>query len=253
MQSYPHGTQSRTAAELGHSGTRLNKVSRRGAPAGRPRWFDSRSSTRRARTLIAMLLLTGFPQASNAGETSVCVDFENFLVDGEFQTIRPDRPSGVWRVRQHATAGSFEMLADKGVLSVRKIGPEPWTLINQSVSQPGLGGATIVYSADLKLDLTDPDPPHGFEYGGGLHVEAVNANRRTIFRSVMEHEPRFGSSDWRRVRVTLRLPESTRQLRVGVIHQAGGTLMIRNPMLYFEEFSVCEDMAAEEGLQDGSD
>ena len=89
----------------------------------------------------------------------------------------------------------------------------------------------MAFSAELKLDLKVPDDRHGFGYGGGLSLLAKK-NNRVVLSSSLEHEPHMGVHDWQSVRIVADLPEGISYLRVGFLHQAGGSFQVRNPALY---------------------
>ena len=49
----------------------------------------------------------------------------------------------------------------------------------------------------------------------------------------------MGVHDWQSVRIVADLPEGISYLRVGFLHQAGGSFQVRNPALYTVA-GVCE-------------
>ncbi len=155
---------------------------------------------------------------------------ENLLQDPEFSTIGGPRSQRRWFASEHAAGRSFEYGASEGVLTVRKTGDEPWFLLKQLINDPSLAGKDIVYSADLRLDMRQPAVAHGFKVGGGL-VLTAQAGNRVVLNSVLEHEPHMGSSDWQAVSVRFTLPAGVTRLSPGILHQADGTLQVRNPRL----------------------
>lgn len=156
---------------------------------------------------------------------------ENFLQDADFSLEAADPRSRHWSASQHAGEPSFETEIAGGVLTITKIGTQPWFILKQRIKDKRLGGSIVVYSADVKLDLREPKRAHYFGYGGGLSLVARSGDGRVLVRSILEHEPSIGTFDWQSVRVLVELPESTRTVEAGFLHQADGTLSVRNPSL----------------------
>ena len=130
--------------------------------------------------------------------------------------------AGLWMARQHARSGSYALAVDDGVLSITKVGKEPWYTLTQTVAKGGLSGRTVRYEADLKLNITDPTPAHGFPYEAGLFFGARNRQKRYLIRSVAEHEPDSGDADWQRIVLEFEIPAKVSELEAGFFHQAGG-------------------------------
>lgn len=53
-----------------------------------------------------------------------------------------------------------------------------------------------------------------------------------MLNSKMEHQPNFGVHDWQSVEVVFQLPKNVTSLRLGLLHQAGGSIHVRNPALH---------------------
>lgn len=154
---------------------------------------------------------------------------ENLLRDLSFATITAPRPQRDWRSSEHAAGQTFEYSANEGTLTIHKTGGEPWFLLSQSVDTAAVEGKQLTFGADVKLDLQLPQD-HAFKPGGGLSVLA-RKNGAVVINSTLEHEPRLGTTDWTPVDVTITVPLGTNFLRVGFLHQAEGTLRVRNPFL----------------------
>jgi len=177
-------------------------------------------------TLLLVLAACG-----READTGTCSERQpNLLQDPQFSTLGAPRSQRRWFASEHAAGRSFEYAASDGVLTVRKTGREPWFLLKQIIKDPSIAGRDIVYSADIRLDLHPPAARHGFKTGGGLVLTAHKGGRIAL-NSVLEHEPHMGSSDWQPVSVRLSIPPGVTQLRPGILHQADGTLQVRNPRL----------------------
>lgn len=154
---------------------------------------------------------------------------ENLLQDLSFATIDAPRPQREWHSSEHAAGQTFEYSADNGTLQIHKTGGEPWFLLSQSVDTTAIAGKRLTFGAEVKLDLQLPED-HNFKPGGGLAVLA-RKNGAVVINSTLEHEPRLGTTDWTPVDVTVKVPKGTGFLRVGFLHQAEGTLLVRQPFL----------------------
>jgi hypothetical protein len=58
---------------------------------------------------------------------------------------------------------------------------------------------------------------------------------RLLLESTLQHEPKLGRTEWTPVSVTLRLPEDAVSVKAGFLHQANGTMAVRNPVLRIVE------------------
>ena len=154
----------------------------------------------------------------------------NLLQDSTFSTLDKPKREQAWRYSQHAGEKSFIYSAQNGILRFEKTGDEPWALLTQNADTESTKGQRIEYSAELKLDLKDPRTTHGFGYGAGLSLMAKK-NNRVILSSSLDHEPHMGIHGWHTARVIADLPKGTTYLRLGFLHQAGGSFQIRNPSL----------------------
>lgn len=186
----------------------------------------------RAGLLIGTLLLGACgPEPTSQGIDACTPSGENLVRDTGFTSLFSHHSERQWQSSEHAAGGTFEPKVEDGTLSIRKIGNEPWFLVAQSTEARELAENTLAFSAELKLDLHEPRDPHGFGYGGGLSIMAKRGGK-VVVNSSMAHQPNFGVHDWQPVEVVFQLPKNSTYLRVGFVHQAGGTLKVRNPALY---------------------
>jgi hypothetical protein len=165
---------------------------------------------------------------------------KNLLQDPSFSTISAPRSQRRWFASQHAGKKSFEYETKNGEMEIRKTGNEPWFILRQIVPRKEIPGKFAVFSAEIKLAMEPAAIEHGFEMGGGLSVTAM-ANGKPIVRSTLEHEPRIGNTDWQRVAVRVELPKKIDSVRVGFLHQADGTLWVRNPSFQKTNKASCPD------------
>lgn len=158
-----------------------------------------------------------------------CASFEALLLDTEFQTVGD--PERLWRYRQHAGQLSFSAISDGGELTFSRIGSEPWAVLSQRISSPLLSGREVVYSADLKGDISG-EVTHAFGAKSGLYLQP--GPRRGA--NMADHEPNLGQWDWQRVTISASVPQSIDYVEVGFIYQGGaGLLFAKNPSLKLAE------------------
>lgn len=181
-------------------------------------------------SLAASLAACGTSPSQDAADTnsaaaaSGCPSSDNLLRDPLF-TNNPAHGRG-WRMAQHTGELSFEVTVDDGLLQMKRIDKEPWMLYRQTVESAAFAGATVRYSAELKGDAPGEPMLHGFDHIAGLYVKA---GREPAM--LADHEPNVGQWDWQLVTVEQKIPPGVTSVRVGFVHQAGGTLWARNPSL----------------------
>ncbi|MFV8819042.1 hypothetical protein [Haliea sp. E17] len=182
--------------------------------------------------LAACTLLTACSSEDKPGRCESTVT--NQLQDPEFESLTRGRRERLWSVSEHAAGRSFSYALEDGVLTITKTGTEPWGIVSQGIRNPELGGRGIAYRAEIRLDMQAPVPAHGFKQGGGLTLQA-RANGRVVGTSTLDHEPHMGKSDWVPVSVAMQLPPGVNYVQAGILHQANGTLQVRNPTLVFTD------------------
>ena len=200
-----------------------------------PSLFASGSSAGpqpRIGALLLPLLLGACGQQGESGVAAAgaCAAGENLIRDARFTTLDAPRFQRAWLSSQHSSDVAFEYQAEQGVLTITRTGDEPWFVLGQDFEGGQWGGKRVRFSAELKMELTPPEPGHGFRKGGGLLLRARQGGR-IVFNSEFEHDPHMGRHDWQRVSVTGAIPPRADSLRAGFQHQAGGRLQARNPEL----------------------
>lgn len=195
---------------------------------GMPKW---RGKLAKLLTLTPFALCLGCTGVSSVDGTGSglsqqdCASFQELLLDPEFQTLG-DRGS-VWRYRQHTGERSFSTVSEEGTLTFSRIGGEPWAVLSQKITSPLLSGREVIYSVDLKGDVS-ADVTHAFGAKSGLYL------RRGFRRdaSQAEHGPNVGQWDWQRVSIAATLAASHESVEVGFLYQGGaGALSAKNPTL----------------------
>jgi len=165
----------------------------------------------------------------------------NYLLDAEFEQRGPDGGLQHWASSQHAGEPSFELEFAGGELTISKTGTQPWLYFRQNLAAEELAGKKLALNAELRLDLEKPSVPQGFVAGGGVKIVARSSalkGSRLLLRSILDHQPLLGTTDWFPVQVVVRLPKKTGVIEVGVLHQADGTMQVRNLSLQLVDESA---------------
>ena len=195
-----------------------------------------RSTRVRAATIVArvlglavVMLLTS---CDIADDTDACSQVgENYLLDADFALEQKDPNSKHWVGLQHAGETSFEFTFEDGEFSMKKIGTQPWGILRQKLRNSDLGGSRMAFAAEIKLDLTG-EGVGAYPVGGGLELTARSGRNRILLHSVLNHKPRLGKTEWQRVQVVVDIPERTKVIDLSFLHQASGTMQIRNPSFH---------------------
>lgn len=163
---------------------------------------------------------------------------KNLLKDPKFATVFGSAAKRKWSASEHRAGRSFEHEVNDGELLIRKTGREPWFIMSQMVPAETIKGKTVLFSAQIKLDLQEPEPEHNFKVGSGLSLTAM-VNGKPALRSIFEHEPHMGTHDWQTVQVKADMPKNLGILRVGFLHQTNGEISVRSPSLRLLPNSEC--------------
>ena len=183
---------------------------------------------RKIRVLMAVAFAVVSFGSSASGDSCELVA-GNLLQDPVFVQRNSTGVFLYWASSQHAGEKSFEPEFDRGVLTITKTGTQPWFYFRQTVAAEALAGKKLALSAELKLDM--PESPMR-TVGGGIKIVARSSSlqgRKLLLRSTFDHQPHNGKTDWYPVQVVVQLPAKTSTVDVGFLHQADGTLQVRNP------------------------
>jgi hypothetical protein len=165
----------------------------------------------------------------------------NLLADPEF-AVDKTGPDAVWRLSQHAGPRSYEWAVDEGVLSVTRIGPEPWGQATQSIPAADLVGRTLVFSAELSGNLAADSAETVERTGIGVRVRGTSPDVPAMLgpsaiQLSATGAPALppGKLDWSEQRVEFRVPEGAEEVEVAIRLGTGGTLRARNPRLLLQD------------------
>ena len=174
--------------------------------------------------LVACAAPSGSLDPTKANGLS-CGASPELITDPSFTTINDSVSQ--WRYSQHAGDRSFTVDAREGTITFKRIGPEPWAMFRQTITDERLDGATIRYTADLRGDVSS-EVTHFFGAKAGLFLQV--GNHPNAFMG--DQDPGTGQWDWQSYSVSETLPVGVNSVNVGFIHQAGeGAIEARNPSL----------------------
>ena len=183
---------------------------------------------------LMMTIFCGVPGTSAAKPES-CGGNKNLFEDHSFTRIHEG--DGLWVYTQHTGNPSFDLLVSDGELEIRRIDQEPWMILAQSVTDASFGGATVRFSVELKGNAPAQPRIHGFSHVAGLYLKM--GHRRDVI--LADHNPNSGTWDWQAVTLEKAIPEGITNISVGFVHQSGGSIWARNPILEFADCSEIEN------------
>lgn len=155
---------------------------------------------------------------------------KNYLGDADFALEEHDSRSKYWGALQHAGERSFSYSVKEGVLSIKKIGEQPWFLFRQRLRTTELSGQTVIFTAQARWSTTLPDY-QPLSSDSGLALTALAASGKILLQSAQAHTPLELNADWQTLLVVVEIPTGTRTIEAAFMHQAEGTLQVRNPQL----------------------
>ena len=177
--------------------------------------------------LAACLLGLCFPLGVMA-DSACKVKGPEYLQDTDFALEAESSRSKHWTGVQHAGEKSYATTFDDGVLTIDKIGTQPWHIFRQRLDPAELAGKLMAFSAELKLDLSESDRAGIDRTGGGMHMTIRSRSGRSL-KAVYPHEPHLGSSDWFPVQLVVRIPRNVAIVELGFRHEAEGSFQVRKP------------------------
>ena len=192
--------------------------------------------------LLSAILFAGLLTACAAEDKPQLCEGKgkNLIEDPGFTTVGGSRRERKWLASEHGAGGSFEHSVNNGVLTIKKTGVEPWFLFSQMIDRKDIKGKKFVYGAEIKLNVKPDSGNHAFKQGAGLTLTAFQ-NNKPVVRSMMDHEPHLGTTEWESVQTVVELPMGVETVRVGIIHQAKGAIRVRKPYLMRIAKSDCTD------------
>ena len=152
------------------------------------------------------------------------------------------RPLGHWNIGQHAQGKakghSYEFSSSDGVLTIRRVGAEPWGMVAQDFKVDEYIGKRLRLSMEVSGELDEsfgrPIEPSGLiarVTGFGPHDPPM-FGARILVAERSNPGLGVGSHDWQELILEFEIPDSRHvELRAGVQLTLGGVLHVRRPRL----------------------
>lgn len=187
------------------------------------------TETMRTRRVLAAIAFAVMPLESSANDDFCEVVEGNYLQNPMFAQRNATGGLQYWVGSQHAGEKSYDVESGDGGLTIIKTGTQPWYYLRQNLAAKEIAGKKLALTVELKLNLQQS---RRATVGGGVKIVARSSGlqgRKLLLRSTFDHQPRNGKTDWFPVQVVVQLPGETDTVEVGFLHQADGTLQVRNP------------------------
>jgi hypothetical protein len=154
----------------------------------------------------------------------------NYLQDVDFAQEAQSSRSKHWTGIQHTGEKSFAVAIADGVLSIDKVGSQPWFLYRQRLPAEELAGERVVFSAELRLVGRAAGGPERVGNAGGLKLSALSAGKAglRLEQRLAAGEP---AEQWQPLRIIAALPRYTDILELSFFHESDGVLEVRAPAL----------------------
>lgn len=180
---------------------------------------------------MTLAFLLGFAACGSASESDPCALEEgNYLRDADFALEAESSRSRHWTGKQHVGEKSFDVTVVDGVLTIERIGTQPWFLYRQRLDVTDLAGQRVAFTAWLRLVEGGTERIRGVGQAGGLKLAAMskgNAKFR-VERRLAAVEPR---QKWQKLQIIAKLPQDTDTLELSFLHKSNGVLEVREPSL----------------------
>lgn len=178
-------------------------------------------------TLTATVIVSACsvaPTTDGAAPTVAVTGFSIPLNNPSFIANAEGKLEG-WKTMEHNLGGSYTFMADSAVAysgtssaRIRRQGDEAFGLLEQSVrTKPEWINKTVRLSGYLKTDKVDGN-------GGALVIQARGDSGNIMEYNHMNSNRVKGTQPWKNYAVTIKIPQGTYQLQVGVMLEDGGTL-----------------------------
>ncbi|HEY7884925.1 MAG TPA: hypothetical protein VIC08_08280 [Cellvibrionaceae bacterium] len=149
-----------------------------------------------------------------------------------------------WSLQQHSSSDSYSLAVNDGVLSISRVGDEPWGVVKQTIRTRDMApflGKTLEFSADISAEFTDEygepyEPPALMVRLRGLRAGTpAMLGRSNILTERTNIETLTGYLPWRRYTVRFDVPEageaSAVDLELNILMTSGGVMHVRGPSL----------------------
>ena len=155
---------------------------------------------------------------------------ENLLGDADFRLEAESRRSKFWTSIQHAGEKSFSVEIADAIVSIEKIGSQPWFLYRQRLQADDLAGQKIAFSAEVRLVGRAAVTAEPVGRPGGIKLAVLRGGRSHLHldqRLKADRQP----EQWQQLQLIAQLPPDTETVQLSFLHESGGVLQVRKPSL----------------------
>lgn len=185
--------------------------------------------------LLAIVL--GVSACGPAPGDDVCVLQEgNYLQDTDFALEAQSSRSKHWTGIQHTGEKSFAVAIADGILSIEKVGSQPWFLYRQRLPAQNLAGERVAFSASVRLVGRAAEAGGRVGEAGGLKLSAMSAGKAEL-RTEQRLAAGIPAQQWQLLRIIADVPRYTDTLELSFFHESDGVLEVRAPALQRVESS----------------
>jgi hypothetical protein len=178
-------------------------------------------------SIVALLILMSPVGQVMGAEEGCAVEGENYIQDPDFSLEAEDSRSKYWSGLQHAGERSFETAIHGDVLTITKIATQPWYIYRQKLmNKDDFAGKKMAFSAEFKL--SQQQAQH-IVAGSGLLLNVLSGAVRESYRVNMPEDYIPDSDEWQLLQVVVQVPKKVRQIQLGFMHEAEGSLQVRRP------------------------
>ena len=155
---------------------------------------------------------------------------ENHLEDADFSLEAASSRSKFWTGIQHGGEKSFAVGIADAIVSIEKVGPQPWFLYRQRLKADALAGQKIAFSAEVRLvgraaAVAEREGPLG-----GINL-AVLPSGRPQLRLEQRLEVGRPPEEWQPLQLIAQLRPNAEIVELSFLHESDGVLQVRNPSL----------------------
>lgn len=178
--------------------------------------------------LVSVLMLAACGRAPQ--EEGCLLAEENRLEDADFSLEAQSNRSKFWTGIQHAGEKSFAVGISDAIISIEKVGSQPWFLYRQRMRADDLAGQKIAFSAEVRLveRATDVAEREGRPGGIKLAVLAGGGSRFYLGQRLESDRP---PEEWQSLQIIAQLRPTTETLELSFLHESDGVLQVRRPSL----------------------
>jgi len=155
---------------------------------------------------------------------------KNLLEDADFSLEAESSRSTFWTGIQHTGEKSFTVGFADAIVSIEKVGSQPWFLYRQRLKAGDFAGQKIAFSAEVRLIGRAAAAAEREGRPGGIKL-AVLPGGRSQLRLEQRLEAGRQPEEWQSLQLIAQLRPNTETVELGFLHESDGVLQVRRPSL----------------------